>query len=115
MSTSAIPLPNSEAANRTSRLNAVLANPGLSDQLKKDIQATLQERDTLTGLVARSYDVLAEISHDWPGRATAMGQGLLINLNTAISLATGRSPRDVQDDARCPFVRTAVADRLVKY
>lgn len=47
-----------------------------------------------------AYQVLANIFHEWPGRHTMAGQGLLVNLRDGIAKATGKSDREVQDGVK---------------
>lgn len=45
-----------------------------------------------------AYTILADVRHQWPGRHTIEGQGVLCALRDAICKATGREAEDVQDE-----------------
>ena len=52
----------------------------------------------LLGEIESTYEWLADIHHNWPGRHSPVGQMRLIRLRNLISKATGRDEQDVQDD-----------------
>ena len=54
----------------------------------------------LLTVVQIAYTILADIRHQWEGRHTAEGQGALAAMRDAIAKATGRDPKDVQDEAQ---------------
>jgi hypothetical protein len=54
--------------------------------------------DALLAATESAYVKLADPRHQWPGRHTAEGQGLLNQLLNAIVLATGRDRQEAQDD-----------------
>lgn len=51
----------------------------------------------LLGEIESTYEWLADIHHNWPGRHTLTGQARLIRLRDLIAKATGRDPEEVQD------------------
>jgi hypothetical protein len=55
------------------------------------------------------YAWLADIRNSWPGRHGAEGQARLIRLREVISKATGREPREVQDDFSTRLAREEAA------
>ncbi len=57
------------------------------------------EKETLT-LIQDTYKVLANCRNQWYNRHTAKGQNLLCRLRDVIARETGRSERDIQDEAQ---------------
>ncbi len=57
--------------------------------------------------IEREYEELADIRNEWPGRCTWEGQAKLCRLRDLIAAATGREPKDVQDDFSMRAIRRA--------
>jgi hypothetical protein len=51
----------------------------------------------LLSIVRRTYEQLADVQHQWPGRYTGEGQRLLCDLRDVLAKVSARDPKDVQD------------------
>lgn len=66
-----------------------------TDENARLIAAAPTQHDVL----CRAYKLLANVTHQWPGRHTPEGQKLLVDMRDAIALGDGRNPEDIQDEA----------------
>ncbi len=68
-----------------------------------------ESRDQMLAALEAAYAKFGDYRFEWPGRSSARGQALLVSLREAIAAATGRDPREVQDDYGTRAARAEVA------